>query len=92
MSGTINGTHLKPADQGVADLIVEKLTPLVVQTTPAPKILSIAVCLAAVEYPGTNAPHDDAESEEDDGENSIVDCYLLRPPVTVSPLRIYDGQ
>lgn len=85
-------THLKPADQDVADLILEKLTPLVVLTTPAPKILSVTIRLAAVEYPSTDAPHDDAKDEDDDGENSIVDCCLFRSPVTMSPMRIYDGQ
>lgn len=87
----MNGTHLKPADQGVTDFIMEKLTPLVIQTTPTPKILSITVRLTAVEYPGTNAPHDDTEGEENNSENSIVDGCLFRSPVTVSPIRIYDG-
>ena len=88
----MEGTRLKPADQDVADLVLEKLTPLVVFATPAPKILSVTIRLAAVEYPGADAPHDDAKGEEDDGENGIVDCCLFRSPVTMSPMRIYDGQ
>lgn len=87
----MNWAHLKPANKSVANIVMEQLASLVVIATPAPDILSITIRLAAVEDSRTNAPHDNTEGEECDGEDCVVNRCLLCSLVTASPICPYDS-
>lgn len=79
---------LHAANQSISNIVLEELAAFVVFAAPAPNVLSITVISTAVQDRGTDSPHDDAESEEEDGEDSVVDssffgAFVTSPPVGV---------
>ena len=83
-------TYLKTADERIGDVILEKMSSLVVYARPAPHVLVVVVRFALVEDRCSNGPHDDAEDEESNGEDSIVGCYFLGSIVATSEVGNHD--
>lgn len=69
--------YLKTADETIGDVILEKMSSLVVYARPTPHILVVVLSFALVEDGCSNGPHDDADNEETNRENSIVRGDLL---------------
>lgn len=80
------GAHLKSADQGVGNIILEELFALVVLAAPAPDVLTISTGSASLQHTCCNAPHDKTEHEGRNGKVSVVDGSFLGSPVTSSPV------
>ena len=51
----------------------------------------MSVGFASMQDSSPDGPHDSAESEEAYGEDGVVDCSLLGPSMSTSPVRIEDG-
>lgn len=86
------GPFLETADESIADVVLEELSSFVVFAAPAPDILATAVVPAVVEDGGAYRPHDDAEGEEEDGKDSVVDGRFLGALVPSSPIGVKDSQ
>ena len=69
--------YLKAADEGVGDVILEKMSPFVVHARPTPHIFVVVLCFALVENSCSYCPHDDAEDEESNGEDGVIGSNFL---------------
>lgn len=77
-------TYLHAAYEVEIDLILVNIFPFPVLAGPAPNVLRVAVVSAMGENSSANGPHDDAEGEEGDGEESVIDCRLFSPSMAPS--------
>jgi hypothetical protein len=82
---------LQAADERVADVVFEEFAPLVVLAAPAPDVLAVAVVAAAVQHRGADGPHDNAEGEEEDGKDCVVDRGFFSALVTASGVGVEDA-
>lgn len=82
---------LHAADKGIANIVLEQFAPFIVFAAPAPYILPIAVVSATVQDCSTDSPHDDAESEEEDCKDGVIDGGFLGAFVTSSPVGVEDA-
>ena len=71
--GADQGPVLQAADQRVVDVLVEERFAFAVYAAPAPHVFCVAVFAGLVENGGADGPHDDAEDEETNGEDGVVD-------------------
>jgi hypothetical protein len=76
--------YLKTADKRIGDVFFEQVASLVVYARPAPHVLVVVLGFTLVENRCSNSPHDDAEDEETNSEDSVVGCHLLGSMVTSS--------
>jgi hypothetical protein len=79
-------TNLQSANQCIIHFLREELSSLVVDTRPTPDVFVVAVALGALENASCNTPHDGAENEVSNSEQSIVNCHFLRSSMTTSPV------
>jgi len=82
--GELEGAYLNTTDQRVVYLLTEELPPLVIDTRPAPDILIARVALCTLQNTGCHCPHDDAEDEETDGKDCVINCCLLSSAMSTS--------
>ena len=80
------GPYLKTADEAIGNVILEKVTSLVVNARPTPHIFVVVLRFTLVEDGCTDGPHDDAEDEEADGKDCVVSGHLLGSMMTSSPI------
>ena len=66
------------------------MSSFVVDTRPTPHVLVVVLRFALIEYSCTHSPHDDAEDEESNGEDSIVGCDLFGAVVPSSEVCSHD--
>ena len=78
--------YLKAADEAIRNIVLEKVSSLVVYAGPTPHVLVVVLRFALVESGCTHSPHDNAENEESDGEDCVVGGYLLCFVVPTSPI------
>ena len=79
-------TNLKTADKAISNVILEKMSSLVVDARPAPHVLVVVLRFTLVEDCCTHGPHDDAEDEESNGEDGVVGGDLFGFPMASSPV------
>ena len=84
-------TYLKTADKSVVYFLLEERPSVVVFACPAPHVFAVAILLALVKDTRSNGPHNNAEAEEDDREDSIIHCGLLSSLVSTLPVRVEDA-
>lgn len=72
--------------------MLEERFPPAVFTTPSPHVLRVAVSPGFIQYGGANGPHDDAEDEEADGEDSVVDSGFLGSSMTATEVGKDDAE
>ena len=82
--------YLQSADEGIIDVLFEKLFPLSILAGPAPHVFVVAMSLAFIEYRSADRPNDYAENKESNSEDCVVDGSFLRPPMTAPPVCIQD--
>ena len=82
------GVYLQSTDQTVRNILFKKLLSSVVLAAPTPQIFSVPVSFRRMQYASTNAPHNDAESEEPNAEERVVCRCLICPPLPASPVSI----
>jgi hypothetical protein len=70
--------------------ILEQSASFIIVTSPAPHVLATAVGFGGMQNGGSHDPHDGVENEEADCESGVVDCCLLCPVVTASPVGVED--
>lgn len=87
MNTIILKAYLKSADKSIVNVFFEEVLSLSVFAGPSPHVFGVAVLFTLVEYRSSNGPHHDAENEEPNSEDSVVDCGLLGSPMASSPVR-----
>jgi hypothetical protein len=83
--------YLKAANKRIRNVILEEMSSLVVHARPAPHVFVVVLCFTLVQNSSTNSPHDDAEDEEANGEDSVVSCYFFGPIVASSKVCNHDN-
>jgi hypothetical protein len=68
--------------------LLEELFPPVVLARPAPDVLALSTLFTSLQDTSADAPHDDAEDEEANRNDCIVNTDFLSPLVTTSPIAI----
>jgi len=81
---------LQAADKVILHFLLEEALALVVDAGPSPHVLVVRVVLRALQSTSSNAPHDDTEDEETNGEGGVVDRRLLGATVPTLPVRVED--
>ncbi len=75
--GADQGPVLEAADEGVVDVLLEECLARAVLAAPAPHVLPTAAFARFVEDGGADGPHDGAEDEDADREDSVVNgCFF----------------
>jgi len=69
---------------------LEEGAALVILAAPTPNVLAIAVGAGLIEECGGDAPHDDAETEEEDSEAGVVHSNLFGPLVPATYVAVED--
>ena len=82
---------LHAADKSIPNVVLEEFPAFVVFAAPPPYILPIAVVSATVQNCSTYSPHDDAESEEEDCKDCIIDSSFLGALMTSPPVGVEDA-
>lgn len=90
LSESSEDIYLKSADEGIVDVLLEEIFPFAILARPAPHVFTVAVPPAFIQYRCANCPHDNAEDEEPDSKDGVVDRGLFGSSVTAPPVRIYD--
>ena len=65
---------------------------MVLDASPSPHVLVVAVALAVLQDAGGHHPHDHAEDEPTDGKQRVVDTDLLGPVVTTAAVSDEDKE
>ena len=81
-----NDAYLKTADKCVGNVILKEMSSLVVNAGPTPHVFVVVLRFTLIEDGCTNTPHNDAEDEESNGEDSVIGSHLFGPMVTSSPI------
>jgi hypothetical protein len=84
--------YLKTADELIVNLLSKQFGTVVVDTSPAPKILVAAVALGVLKNASCDCPHDHAENEPTNGKHGVVNTDLLRPVVTATAVTDKDSE
>jgi hypothetical protein len=82
--------YLKTADKRIGNVILEEMSSLVVYARPAPHVFIVVLRFTLVEDSCADSPHDDAEDEETNSEDSIVSCYFFGPIMASSGVCNHD--
>jgi len=77
---------LKTADEAVGHVVLEEMSSLVVNTGPAPHVFVVVLRFTLVEDGSTDTPHDNAEYEKCNSEDSVVSGNLFSSMVASSPV------
>lgn len=83
-------THLKAADEGIGDIVLEEMSSFIVDARPAPHIFVVVLRFTLIEYCCTYSPHDDTEDEESNGEDSVVSGNLFGSVMAMSTVGDHD--
>ena len=75
-------TYLKAADELIVNLLAEEIRSVVLNASPSPHVLILAVVSRVLKDAGSHGPHDHAEDEPTDGKHGVVNPDLLGPLMT----------
>lgn len=75
---------LKSANKCIGNVVLEDMSSGIVYARPAPHVFVVVLRFTLIENGCSDSPHNDAEDEETNGEDSVVGGYFFGSIVTSS--------